>query len=155
MITILSLIFGGGRTTKFTIIALFAVLISLATFTGIKMFENASLTSKVSTLSAKNAALTTDNLQLQANITTLHENQKTLMEVNEANQLAISNLQFEREQSKAALAKLSVTTKKNKQDLDKLQQIINDMKADPANDGTVSPVLKETIKQIQSMEQDK
>lgn len=147
--TILSFILGGGKGTKISMFVLAAVLAAVATFVGLKMIEIHELNSKIETLTMKNTELTVDNKTLTENNKVLKDNQKVLTNANDTNLETVKKLDNERVQAKAATAALAAQNARTTQALQELNEKISAMAKDPKNDGTVAPVLRETIRNIQ------
>lgn len=146
---LLSFVFSGGKGTKLSILLLVAVLAVIGTYVGLKTLEIRNLNNQITELHAVNTKLTVDNTMLIENNKVLKENQKILYEANDVNQDTIKKLMEERKQSKIAIANLAAANKRGNDALDQLGKKIDELLLDPANDGTVAPVLRETINQIQ------
>lgn len=146
---ILSFIFGGGNGTKISMFVLVGALGIVGTFVGLKMVEIHQLNNKVETLTKKNTKLTTDNTILIQNNGILKKNQEVLVTANQTNYETVKKLDIERAQAKAAIASLAAANQRKQDALNALNEKISMMAKDPKNDGTVSPVLRETIRSIQ------
>lgn len=137
-----SLLFGGGLFTKVAMVVLFAALVAAAGYSIVKKSELALSQHKVAGLEVKVTQLQTDNAILKKNV-------ETITKVNETNVDTNNKLIEERKDSIAAIAELAKQKASNKKKLDDMNKFIDVLLKDPKNNGTVSPVLKETIKSIQ------
>lgn len=147
---LLSLILGGGRGTKISMIIFTILLAASGTFIMMKVWEIHSLKGDITELTEKNTKLAADNSILISNNNTLKENQDVLLETNETNQETVRRLDKERNEAKEAIAALAKANQKDRQALDLIGKKIDDMAKDPTNDGPVAPVLRETIRAIQT-----
>lgn len=142
--------FSSEKTTKITMIVLLIALAVVGTFVGMKMWEIKGLKSDIKDLNGKNTELTVANTILTSNNAVLKSNQVKLAQANDQNLETIKDLQKERADSEHLIATLAAQDKKTKDALAKSRQTIAEMLKDPKNNGTVSPILKEVVRQIQS-----
>ena len=109
-----------------------------------------NLKTEVVKLTAEKTALVEANKMLQVNIDTVKENATKFSDANNANLGTIKSLLAERSASQKVIADLATTAKSDKEKISKLNANIDLLLKDPANDGIVSPVLRETIRSIQN-----
>ena len=102
---------------------------------------------------ADNAVLKQNVETLNGNVKTLQDNYLTCQNANATNADTIAALQKERDDAKTAVDRLASQRQRDQQRIGSLQDQINKMKQDPANNGPVAPVLRETIRGIQQGEQ--
>ena len=138
-----SLLFGGGLITKVAMIVLFAALVASAGFGVVKSGQLAASRHKVEGLEVKVTQLQTDNAILKKNV-------ETITKVNETNVETNKKLLDERKDAQDAIAELAKQKTANKKKLDAANKRIDELLKDPKNNGTVAPVLRETIKSIQA-----
>lgn len=124
----------------------------LASGLGLYFYVN-GLKKEIAELQGKVSSLTTDNGILTSNNSVLKSNLNAAFRVNATNDETIKSLVKEREDSYHAietLAKKDVASAKKIKDL---KDVIDKLKGDPTKDGPVAPILKDTIIEIQKMEQ--
>lgn len=139
---------GLGGSLK--MIAIFAIVASIiATVAGV-FFKLSSMSSQISALQEEKTQLVASNTALQQNVDVLKGNIKTIQDANSANLKTIQALLKERKDAQAALNMLASTQKADRQNLDNLLKQLDSLKQDPKNNGLVAPVLKETIRGIQT-----
>ena len=105
---------------------------------------------QISHLNSKVINLVQENDILTENNATLKLNQVTLEEVNKQTYAALQALKVERAKAKAAVEALALERERTAKALSDLQAKIEEMRKDPKNDGPVAPVLRETIRDIQT-----
>lgn len=108
------------------------------------------LHNRVKELKQDNIVLVQNNKVLQDNNDTLKKNLETAKETNTTNTETIERLKKERSDAVKAVEDLSKKQQSNVKTIGELQTKIDDMKQNPANNGTLSPVLREAIRGIQS-----
>jgi polyferredoxin len=94
--------------------------------------------------------LQTANAQYLANQKTLEANQLTCTSANKTNEATIAALTAERQQSQQAIATLAATAKINVDNLSAVSAKLATLMKSPANNGTLSPDLRETIRGLQT-----
>lgn len=137
-----SLLFSGGLFTKAIMVVLFAALVGAAGYGFVKKGELAISQHKVAGLEVKVQQLQTDNATLKRNV-------ETITAVNQTNVETNNKLVEERKDSQTAIENLAKQAASNKKKLADANKRIDDLLKDPKNNGTVAPVLAETIKTIQ------
>lgn len=142
MMALLSLILGGGKGTKISLIILLVALVFGGCFVGLKIHEVHSLSKELSDLKVEYAVL-------QRNNQVLESNQKEIVSANQACTATVKGLTDERAANVVAVKSLAANNKRSKEALDKLEQMIEEMKKDSKNDGPVAPVLKQIVEEIQ------
>ena len=142
MLPFVGMLLGGGIATK----VMTAVLVGGLLFTGAKC---TSVQLDLNKANKEVARLSTDNAQLIVNNATLKSNVEKAADANastvEANRLLLE----ERSKAQALIAELSKRQQKQKADLAAANKKIDDMVKDPKNEGSVAPVLRETLRDIQ------
>lgn len=138
----LNLLFGGGLFTKVAVVLLFVALVAAAGFGVVKTGQLKVVQLEVKSLTVKIEQLTTDNATLKKNVETITQVNATNVETNNA-------LLKERADAQAAIEALGLQKAANKRKLDAANKRIDELLKDPKNNGTVAPVLAETIKTIQ------
>ena len=98
---------------------------------------------------AENAVLKQNVEILNSSVKTLQDNYLKCQRANTTNADTIAALQKERDDAKAAVSRLASQRQRDAQRIGSLQDQINRMKKDPANNGPLAPVLRETIRGIQ------
>lgn len=141
-LNLLSSLLGGGIATK----AMAAVLVAGLLFTGVKC---TSTQLELNKANREIATLSTDNAQLKINNATLKSNVDKAVEANQSTVDANRQLLAERNQAQQIIAELSKTKEKQKADLAAANKKIDDMLKDPKNEGSVAPVLRETLRDVQ------
>jgi cell division protein FtsB len=147
--TVLGLIFGGGKGTKFTVYLMLAVLLGAGGYSGFKAFQAGKLRREVTTLTEKNTSLTVDNTVLKENNAVLKDQVHQLATANFSNYQSAKALTEERSANVIAVQALAANQKRNLDALDRLNKKVEDMIKDPKNDGEVAPVLREIVREIQ------
>lgn len=99
-----------------------------------------------------NIILKQNNAVLTSNAEVLKRNYLVCQTANETSANTIQQLELERNDAKAAIAALAVQQKRDARVIGNLKQQMNQMSNDPANNGPVAPVLRETIRGIQAGE---
>lgn len=130
------------------IIAGILVAVAAAGAFGIRYHIN-SLKSEIVKLQQEKADLIVDNKVLALNNQTLKQNVGTLEAANMATASTAQSLIAERKSAQVAINNLAAASLKDKQDLAAARATLDDMSKNPANDGEVSPILKEAIRAIQ------
>ena len=113
-------------------------------------FYVSHLKTSVAELQADNKTLEENNRILQVNVDTLKNNQIALTGANSENIKTIDKLRVERKDAQRVIDTLSAEKQSSAEDILKLKKKIADMLKDPKNDGIVSPVLRETVRDIQN-----
>ncbi len=103
----------------------------------------------IKTLRSENVVLTQNNKTLQENVDTVKDNLSKTEKANAALLGTIGDLQKERDSAKAAVEALNKEKKSNTKVIGDLQKALDKLKKDPANNGPLAPVLRETIRGIQ------
>lgn len=118
-------------------------------------FYISSLNKKIDALESVNSALTVDNKILLQNTEVLAENLKKMAEANSTSEQTVKRLLKERSQAQAAVDKLAAEAAADRKIISNLNKKLDDLLADPKNDGIVSPALRETIRDIQAIRKQK
>ena len=113
-------------------------------------FYIGSLNSKIDGLETEKAALISSNKILQSNNDILKENSQRFATANESNLSTVKALINDRAVSQKIINDLATAAARDKSQIDGLNTKLQDMLKDPKNDGTLAPVLKETIRNIQN-----
>ncbi len=100
-------------------------------------------------LKEANIILTTNNKQLQENEDILKANQQTCVATNTTDAATIASLLKERQDAQNAVANLAKQQQSNVATIGILGKKLTDLEKNPANDGTLSPDLRETIRGIE------
>jgi len=150
MLTLLSIILGGGKGTKISAIVGAILLVAASTFIGLKLVEIHQLHSKIEKQNVQITNLSLDNKILTENNAILKNNQEVLKSSNQSNYDAAKKLDEERAESKAAIITLASQNVKSKEAIEILKHTISTLSTDPKNDGPVAKVLIETVRQIQA-----
>lgn len=108
-----------------------------------------SLNSQIEDLKKENKEFALENEIHKENNKVLRENVKTLATSNYENWKTAQALLAERSAATKAISNLAAASLREKQTLDRLNAKVQKMLEDPKNDGTVAPVLKEVIREIQ------
>ena len=108
------------------------------------------LKSQVATLEETQKTLEENNRILQVNVDTLKGNELKLSTANETNLGTIKSLLAERAGAQKVIDNLAVADKSNKANIAQLNDHISALIKDPKNDGVVAPVLRETVRDIQT-----
>lgn len=108
------------------------------------------LKSQVTTLEETQKTLEENNRILQVNVDTLKGNELKLSTANETNLGTIKSLLAERTLAQKVIDNLAVSDKSNRATIDQLNGHISALIKDPKNDGAVAPVLRETVRDIQT-----
>lgn len=90
------------------------------------------------------------NAILEKNAETLTENNNTLREANSTNLRTIEDLLNERKDATKIIAMLSDMNARDKNAANALRKSLAEMAKDPTNDGSIAPILRETIRNIQN-----
>ena len=138
----LNLLFGGGIFTKIAMVLLFVALVAAAGFGVVKSTQLTLSQHKVAGLEVKITQLETDNATLKKNV-------ETITAVNATNVETNNKLLEERQDAQDAIAELAKQKAANQKKLADANKRIDELLKDPKNNGTVAPVLAETIKTIQ------
>lgn len=109
-----------------------------------------SLNSQISALQAANVQLDANNKVLKQNNTVLAGNVLSLNNANTQNIQTINQLMAERKDADAAIKNLNIGNTNKRHDIDALNAQIIELLKDPKNDGKLAPVLRETIRGIES-----
>lgn len=118
-------------------------------------FYISSLNKKIDALESANSTLTVDNKILLQNTEVLAENLKKMAEANSASEQTVKRLLKERSQAQAAVDKLAAEAAADRKIISNLNKKLDNLLADPKNDGIVSPALRETIRDIQAIRKQK
>ena len=105
---------------------------------------------ELSTLRTANTTLTSNNKILQENNDVIKNNFNVCTNANITNNATIQNFLKERESSQIAIMSLAQQKKTSDITIGNLQQKLSSMEKDPANNGTLAPDLRETIRGIQA-----
>lgn len=127
-----------------------AILAALLILVGGTAYKLKSLNSEVNRLTEENTELVNNNKMLAINIEVVNENMMLLADTSLANQVTAKNLIKERGEAQKAINTLAASTVADKQTISKLYSRLDDILKDSANDGTLSPALRETIRNIQN-----
>ena len=100
-------------------------------------------------LRADITTLETNNATLKQNTDILRTNYLTCSTANQANAATIEALKAERQDALDSLAALAKDQSKSATKIDQLNRLLDNLRADPDNNGSVAPVLRETIRAIQ------
>lgn len=114
------------------------------------MLKNANLKQEILEKDVTLVKQKSDIEFLSNNIATLRKNVSELTKINESNEKLISQLTADAVQSKIAIDDLLKKNKQRTEQTQNLQNQIEQLKKNPSNDGSVSPVLRETIRSIQT-----
>lgn len=114
------------------------------------MLKNANLKQEILKKDVTLVKQKSDIEFLSNNIATLRKNVSELTKINESNEKLISQLTADAVQSKIAIDDLLKKNKQRTEQTQNLQNQIEQLKKNPSNDGSVSPVLRETIRSIQT-----
>lgn len=114
------------------------------------MLKNANLKQEILEKDVTLVKQKSDIQFLSNNIATLRKNVSELTKINESNEKLISQLTADAVQSKIAIDDLLKKNKQRTEQTQNLQNQIEQLKKNPSNDGSVSPVLRETIRSIQT-----
>ena len=96
--------------------------------------------------------LEANNKTLKDNTDTLRQNYLVCSEANKSSTATIAALTAERQDALDALAALSAEQVVAANRIAQLNKLLDNLRADPANNGPVAPVLRETIRAIQEGE---
>ena len=95
-------------------------------------------------------ALQRDNAELTQKVTVLSAENATLTETNKQNAAVIEQMKVDKAKIDKALSDLRIQKSRDNAELSGLRHTIQDLiKVDPASNGPVSPVLKQTINMLQ------
>jgi cell division protein FtsB len=104
--------------------------------------------------------LRADKTLLEANSKTLVDNTNTLRDnylacstANKTTLETIAALKKERQDAIDALERLAATRRNDQFRIDSLNKLLDNLRRNPANNGPVAPVLRETIREIQNGDQ--
>lgn len=100
-------------------------------------------------LKESNTILTENNKQLQENADILKANQQTCVATNTTDSATIASLLKDRQDAQNAVANLSKQQQSNVAAIGILGKKLSELEKNPANDGTLSPDLRETIRGIE------
>lgn len=142
-------LFAGGMVTKAVMIGLIAIMLGTGVSCSYKMGELALAKNKIGKLEVKNGELTADNTTLKSNNAILKGNLSAAEEANKTTIEANRQLLKERQDAQTAIDNLAKDKKKALDNLAVANKKIDDMLKDPKNNGSVAPVLRETIRDIQ------
>ena len=93
--------------------------------------------------------LENNNKALQDNTVTLRQNYLDCSVANKTNIATIASLTAERQDALDSLAALAKDQSKSATKIEQLNRMLDNLRSDPANNGSVAPVLRETIRAIQ------
>lgn len=127
-----------------------AILAALLILVGGTAYKLKSLGAEVDKLTKENVELSNNNKMMATNIDVLNENMMMLADTAMANKMTADSLIKERKSSQQAINTLAESTVADKQTISRLYSKLDDILKDPANDGVVSPALRETIRNIQN-----
>lgn len=96
------------------------------------------------------ASIKTENEALQRDKKTLKDDNERLIAINQINADTIKMMQNDKQKADEVIKNLKLQNGKDAAAMQSLRAAIDSMAKDPANNGPVSPVLKNTINQIQS-----
>lgn len=143
-------LFAGGIITKVVMIVALAGFLGSGASCAFKSFELGKAESKVESLQTENKQLSTDNEILKSNNATLKENLVTVAKVNESTVDANKKLLNERKSSWTAINTLAAAREAERKNVEAANKKIDEMLKNPSNNGPVAPVLRETLRDIQS-----
>lgn len=151
---IINLLFGGGMFTK---LAIMGLLFAFASTGASCAWKTVKLNSEINAvnkkngeLETKNGQLSTDNATLKSNIETLKSNLDIAADANAKIAEANRQLLNERKLSKEAIEILAHARDVATRNLQEANRKIDEMLKNPANNGALAPVLRETIRDIQN-----
>jgi len=121
----------------------------LLTAGGIFAYSYHRMGVKIDALQVEKGQLQEANANLLAQIEGLQNSIALLTEANDQNLKTIEKLKKERADATTAIASLANSTANNKKLIAALQAKLKELLKDPKNDGPVSPILRETVEQIQ------
>jgi hypothetical protein len=122
-----------------------AVIVSLF---GLKIY---SLNSEIKSLKAENIKIVGISKNLEQDNIFLNRRLETFIAADSINKTAILKLQAERSESLAAIERLSKLRTQNTAKLDKVSEQIGTTRQIPNADGPIAPVLKDAIREIQTI----
>lgn len=122
-----------------------AVIVSLF---GLKIY---SLNSEIKSLKAENAKIAEISKNFEQNNIFLNRRLEIFIAADSINKTAISKLQAERAESLAAIERLSKLRTQNTTKLVKASEQIAIARQIPNADGPIAPVLKDAIREIQTI----
>ncbi len=96
------------------------------------------------------SSLQTENEKLVQDKKTLKEDNDRLILINQNNADVIKQMQDDKIKADTIIKNLKIQNGKDSAAMNSLRETIDSMSKDPANNGTVSPVLKNTINSIQA-----
>jgi cell division protein FtsB len=146
---------GGGLTgaspTKSIKLVILGVLLGVTLLAcGFLAFKYHSMSASIETLKSEKSVLETNNKIMQANNQVLKENMDALVQANKSTADTTDALIKERSKAQLAINTLASSTVSDKALISNLKQKLADIIKDPANDGTLAPSLRETIRQVQN-----
>ncbi len=106
--------------------------------------------SEIETLKTNNATLTSNNKVLQENNDVIKSNLTTAQAANATNSATIAQLLKERQDDITAVNNLAAQKKASDAVVTGLNQKLKTLSKNPANDGSISPDLREIIRSIQT-----
>ena len=145
--SIITNLMGGGQI-KLVALAVAGTLL-LASAGGL-YWQFRSLENEVASLTKVKNDLEASNRILQTNLDVVKDNMKKVSEACAVNEITARSLIGERSEAQKAINTLAASTVTDKATITKLYGQLNSIINDPANDGIVSPALRETIRNIQN-----
>jgi hypothetical protein len=143
----------GGLATKITVAVLTVGFIFSSSMYVIKHAQLEHAQKQIEKLEVTVKQVTTDNEILKSNNATLKLNLQGALDANVKTVDANKKLLEERIAAKIAIDALAKSKAEEKKLLDDAKGKITEMLKNPANNGTVAPVLRETIRDIQKRPQ--
>lgn len=95
-------------------------------------------------------SLSNDLVRAESDLKTANDNLNLAIEANKTNQGTIDQLQLEKRSVELALKNLEDARRRDAAVINTLSATIREQAKDPANQVTLSPVLKQTVAQIQA-----
>ena len=134
-------------------LAIIAIVLGglLASGLGLYYYVN-SLKKEIATLQGKVNTLTANNSIMSSNNATLKTNLNVAVESNITNTVTIDALLKERRDAVEMVNKLAKTDLINKKKIKDLKIEVDKLKGNPAEDGPLAPVLRDTLTNVQNLE---
>ena len=128
------------------------VLLAVVLATGLYVW---TLRTEVTKQNEKIAAMSAANINLKSEISLLREGLVIAEQANAVSNDTIQKLLIERQKASAAVEALAKKDIANNKKISDLNAYIDTMSKDPSNDGTLAPVLVETLKSIKQRKEAK